>query len=201
MANRPLRVAAALLAAASLSACASTVVTRPDYVSAGLAAPVLQGRAVIVMDDAFRGQTLTVHPTSFTGSATTIIEPIGPVVAAVGEKIFDVGFSGGSAVAAQPGADAYNVALRLDGFSYAYDQLSSLGFAITPKVTVTLTADARAPDGRALVHKAYSRQDFTVGAYAISTQPAEKINQGLHLALGEIFREMLDDIKAADTRP
>jgi hypothetical protein len=37
-----------------------------------------------------------------------------------------------------------NRPLRLDGFSHAYGQLSSLGFAITPEVTVTLSADAEA---------------------------------------------------------
>lgn len=199
MASKVVSTACALAGAASLSACASTVTTRPDYVAAGLAAPVVQGHAVIVMDDAFRNQVITAHPTSLTGSATTITEPVGSVVSVVGEKVFDAGFSGGSDVAAQPGADAYNVVLRLDAFSYAYDQLSNLGFSITPKVTVAINADVRGPDGKPLVHKTYSRPDFTVGSYVASTKPAEKINQGLHLALSEIFRDMLDDIKAAAT--
>lgn len=200
MQSKAFCAAAALLVATSLAGCASTVIPHPEYVSAGLAAPLIDGKAVIVMDQALRNQVLTTHPTSFTGSATTLAEPVGPIIAMVGEKIFDAGFSGGSEVASQGQPGAYNVTLRMDGFSYAYDQLSSLSFAVTPKVSVTLSADATGPAGAPLLHKSYSRTDFTTGSYVASLQPAEKINQGFHLALSEIFREMLDDLKAAAGR-
>ncbi|RAK59727.1 hypothetical protein DJ021_07880 [Phenylobacterium hankyongense] len=185
------------LAGLGATACTTTSQVHPEYVSAGLSAPVVQGKAVIVMDAAARNGTVTAHPTSLTGAATSITEPMGPIIAATGQKVFGAGFSGGAQVADQPQPDAYAVALRSDSFSFKYDQLSNLGFAITPKVSVGVTADVAAPGGKPLLHKSYTRTDITTGAYAASLNPPEKINQALHMALGEIWREVLDDIKAA----
>jgi uncharacterized lipoprotein YajG len=75
--------------------------------------------------------------------------------------------------------------------------LSNLGFAITPKVTVSLTVEALTPDGRSLFRKHYVRTDYTTGAYLASVNPAEKVNRSLDLALGEIFRDVADDLRAA----
>lgn len=185
------------LVAVSLGACTSTATVHPDYVSAGVSAPVVQGRAVLVMDEAQRKQVISSHPTSFTGGGSSLVEPVGPIIETVGQKIFNAGFSGGATVSDKPAADAYDVIVHLDNYTYAFDQLSSLGLAITPKVTVSITANVRGPGDRALFHKTYARRDFTIGAYAASLHPEEKINQGLHMALGEIFRDILDDTAKA----
>jgi hypothetical protein len=60
-----------------------------------------------------------------------------------------------------------------------------------------MTADVYSPDGKAVLHKTYSKADGTPGKYGISATPAEKINEGLHMALGQMFRDLLDDIAAA----
>lgn len=185
------------LVALSLGACTTTVAAKPEYVSAGLAAPVVQGKAVLVMEPSLQSRSVSAHPDSLTGSATSLNVPIGGVIREVGRKVFANGFSGGADVAAESQPGAYDVVLRLDGFSYKYDQLSNLGFAITPKVTVALTSEATGPDGSLLFRKRYERADYATGAYLASLQPGEKINQSLHLALGEIFREMLDDVAKA----
>ena len=195
--RRLVLVAAAFAATSLLSACGSTVASRPDYVSAGLAAPVVQGPAVIVMDDALQNQMITAHPTSYTGSATTITFPIGAIIRDVGQKVFGVGFSGGSTTATEARLGAYGVKLLLNDFSFKYDQLSSLGFEIRPKVTIGLSVAAVGPDGATLFTKRYEKVDYLVASYAFSSNPAEKINQALHMALGEIFREILDDVVEA----
>jgi hypothetical protein len=189
-----LRTAAVAISAAVLSACATTVAPRADLVAAGVASPVVQGKATLVMPSAAANQTITAHPTSFTGSATSITFPMGQIVRTVGEKVFGAGFSKGVATGETAAPDTYGVSVDVSNFSYAYDQASNLGFAITPKVSVQMTADVRSPDGKALLHKTYSKADVTPGKYAISGQPAEKINEGLHMALGQMFRDLLDDI-------
>ena len=197
MINRVLRAATVALMAASLAACASTIAPRPELVAAGVATPVVQGKATLVMSAAAANQTISPHPTSFTGAATTITIPMGQIVRAIGEKVLGAGFSKGAATSETPVADTYAVAVDVSNFSYAYDQASNLGFAITPKVTVQMTADVRAPDGKAVLHKTYSKADVTPGKYGISGKPAEKINEGLHMALGQMFRDLLDDIAAS----
>lgn len=68
---------------------------------------------------------ITAHPTS-AGSATTITFPIF-IIRDVGQKIFGVGFSGGSSTATEARPRLCGVKLLLNDFSFKYDQLSSLG--------------------------------------------------------------------------
>ncbi len=192
-----LKVALVALAAIILAACTSTIAPRPELVAAGIAAPIVQGKATLVMSNSQVNQVLTPHPTSFTGSATSINVPMGQIVRAIGEKVLAAGFAGGVVTNETPIAGSYAVMVEVANFSFAYDQASNLGFAITPKVSVQMMADVKSPDGKALVHKTYSKADVTPGKYAISGQPAEKINEGLHMALSQMFRELLDDIGVA----
>lgn len=192
-----LRSALVAIAATVLAACASTVAPRPDLLSAGVAGPVVKGKATLVMSSAMVNQTISAHPTSFTGAATSINFPMGQIVRTAGEKILGAGFSNGVVTSESAASDTYGVSVDVSNFTYAYDQASNLGFAITPKVSLQMTADVRSPDGKALLHKTYSQNDVTPGKYAISGKPAEKINEGLHMALGQMFRDLLDDIAAA----
>ena len=197
MIRNVLKGAAACAAALSLAACASTIAPRPELVAAGVSVPVVQGKATLVMPAATLNQTISPHPTSFTGSATSINIPMGQIVRGVGEKILGVGFSGGVTTGETAAPGSYAISVDVANFSYAYDQASNLGFAITPKVSVQMTADVKGPGGKAVLHKTYAKADVTPGKYGISGQPAEKINEGLHMALGQMFRDLLDDIAAA----
>lgn len=180
-----------------LAACASTVAPRPELIAAGVAAPLVQGKATLVMSSAAVNQSISAHPTSFTGSATSITFPMGQIVRTAGEKVFGAGFSKGVVTSETAAPETYGVSVDVSNFTYAYDQASNLGFAITPKVSLQMAADVRSPDGKTLLHKTYSKTDVTPGKYGISGQPAEKINEGLHMALGQMFRDLLDDIAAA----
>ena len=119
-----MRNAFALLAAVgalALGACTTTVAARPDYVMAGYAAPVLKGRAALVMSDEARRQIITAHPNSFTGGGTQIAIPIGAIVQLAGEKVLAAAASDGvlTQPAATPGAYAFVVSE--EGFTYKYD--------------------------------------------------------------------------------
>ncbi len=184
-----------------LTGCTTTLASRPDYiVTSGGGGLPLQGEAVIVMDNGLRDQVITAHPESVTGAATSIVLPIGQIIRDVSTKILGPVFAGGASVAATPRPNAYGVLLRLDSFSFKYDQLSNLGFAITPKVSVAMTIEAVDADGKKLFRRTYQRKDYSSGAYVASLQPAEKINKNLHLALGEIFRDVSDDLRAARSK-
>lgn len=193
------RVAACALASLTLllGACTTTVASRPELVSAGMAAPLVKGKATLVMTQEDVLRTIKASPTSLTGSATSINVPVGQILRGVGEKILDAGFSEGTDVAAKAEPNSWSVAVSISKFTYAYDQLSSLGFAITPKVSVGFDADVVGPDGTRILRKNYERNDFTTGKYVASMKPAEKINEGLHLALGDLFRQLMDDIASA----
>lgn len=184
------------LAAAALGGCATTAGVHHEYVKAEQTAPSVSGEAVIMLD---RNQTITASPKSLTGGAWTLTEPVGEIMATTAETIFDAGFSGGSSVGAAPKPEAYAIGLKLQDFSYKYDQLSNLGFAVTPKVTVAVDADVLAPGGKPGLHKSYSRKDYSGGAYIMSADPPERINKALHLALAEIFRDLLRDIAALNS--
>lgn len=197
MMRRALQAITVALLATSLAACTSTIGSRPELVAAGISAPLVQGKATLVMSASASNQTISPHPTSFTGAATSITIPMGQIVRGVGEKILGAGFSQGVTTGEVAAPTTYGVNVEVANFSYAYDQASNLGFAITPKVSVQMIADVNAPDGKSVLHKTYSKADVTPGKYGISGQPAEKINEGLHLALGQMFRDLIDDIAAA----
>lgn len=193
-------IAAIVLGGLVSTACTTTLQSNPSYVAAGLAAPVVKGKAVLVLDEELQDRVITAHPTSYTGGATSISAPMGEIVADVGDKILDAAFSDGAEVSSSPKAGSHDIKVELNDFSYMYDQLSSLGFQIKPKVTVALTANAVGPDGAVLINKKYTRKDYLVAAYVISGKPAEKINEALHMALGDIFREIVDDVVKAKSQ-
>jgi hypothetical protein len=162
------------------------------------AAGLLAGKGVIVMDKALQDQLIKKqHPDSFTGGATSLTFPIGVSIRDTALKTLGPSFADGAEVAEAAKPQAYGVVLRLDGFTYKYDSMSSLGFAITPRVTVTLTAEGLGPDGKSLFRKAYTRQDFTAGAYVASFKPKEKVLGSFQKALDEIFVEIQTDLTTA----
>lgn len=158
-------------------------------------APASASKGVIVMDRALQDQLVTkLHPNSFTGAATSLSFPIGAAIRDAALKTLAISFADGVEVAETGKPETYSIALRLDGFAYKYDSMSTLGFAITPRVTVKLTVEVTGPDGKALFRKAYSREDFTAGAYVATFKPKEKVIGSLEKALVAIFSDVQTDL-------
>lgn len=201
---RRLLIGAALVAAAlAATACTSTVAVKPEYISAGYAAPVVKGRAVLLMSQAEREAVITAHPNSYTGAATQIAAPSGAIIAAVGEKVLGAAMSEGVLVQPAAATGAYTFHVSTQEFSFKYDQLSSLGFAVTPKVTVRLGATVTDPQGRKLIDgKPFEARDFSAtGAYLATLHPQEKINQSFHQAVADLFRRIVDETAVASRSP
>ena len=161
---------------------------------------VVSGKGVVVISDTLLAMQLNQHPNSYTGGFITVTVPIGEVIRDQGLAMLKPRFSDGveTANAAQPGA--YNIAMRLDGFEFKYDGLVNLGMAVTPEVTITVTADVTRPDGTLLLHKAYNRTKFKGGSYFASLKPRERVITTLGNALGQIYNDIARDI-ANDTPP
>lgn len=194
------RFGAVAILGLALAACTSTIAYNPNYVSAGLASPAVTGAAAVVMTRQDQEQSVTAHPTSYTGSATSITAPVGVIIREAALQVFGKAFSQGAMAAEAPTLGVFGIKLKLDDFTYKYDQLSTLGFEIKPKVTVALTVEAISPSGAVIFSKRYERSDYLVGAYVIAAKPEEKINEALHRALAEIFRDVVDDVVAAKAR-
>jgi hypothetical protein len=165
-------------------------------------ATMIDGKGVLVIDDTLMKLSLKQHPSSYTGALTTVTVKMGEKLRDNGTVTLKPRFTGGTETDVVAQAGAYNITLRLDGFSFKYDSLSSMGMAVTPRVTITITADVTGPSGAAILHKAYNRTDLTAGHYIASFKPAEKVQNSLDKALGEIFNDMATDIAAvAETAP
>lgn len=187
--------AAPIAQAAPVETPAAAPAVTADAPVATPVAPVTASRGVIVMDRALQDQLVTkLHPNSFTGAATSLSFPIGAAIRDAALKTLAISFADGVEVAEAGKPEAYSIALRLDGFAYKYDSMSSLGFAITPRVTVKLMVDVTGPDGKALFRKAYSREDFTAGAYVATFKPKEKVIGSLEKALVAIFSDVQTDL-------
>ncbi len=159
------------------------------------AAAAVTGKGVLVIDDVLLNQVLKQHPTSMTGALLTATWPVGQQLRDQGIADLKATFTDGVDTATTAQAGAYNIVLRLDNFSYKYAQ-TAMGFSVTPKVSLTITADITAPDGTTTTHKSYVRKDFSAGAYVASLNPPKKVIAAANAAVDDIYAEMDKDIIA-----
>jgi hypothetical protein len=87
----------------------------------------------------------------------------------------------------------YNIKTDLRNFSYKFDQLSNLGFAITPKVSLELHAVVTDANGKVLLEKNYTKVDFKGETYAAAIEPMQKMNMTIHKAVAECYKELAKD--------
>ena len=182
---------------ASASSSSSTAsASSSSSAAAATSAAVIPGKATLVIDTALLNTVLNQHPSSFTGALTSLTVPIGEKLRDKGIETLKARFSDGAdtATSSQPGV--YDITLTTSGFAYKYDQVSNAGMAITPRVTLTVTADVTSPAGATLLHKDYVRTDYPGATYMMSFHPGQKVLDALDKALGEIFTDMGNDIAA-----
>jgi hypothetical protein len=95
-----------------------------------------------------------------------------------------------AAVTAENSTD-YRVILtpRVIKLTYAYNQLKNFGFAITPQVDMELELRVIGPGQDADDLRVFRSGTVDGDTYVLSGQPAEKVNQLVHLTL---FKLMTD---------
>lgn len=187
-------LAMVMLGSSMLVGCASSLQYNPKYVGGAGTGANIEGKATLVMSDEAQKMVFTGGPSSLTGAATSITLPMGQISREAGLVVLGGSFKDGVQVAVANTDGTYNLDVQVRNFSYKYDQLSNLGMAVTPKVSVEMVAKVYDAQGKEIVDKTYSRTDFKGDTYMISTQPAEIVNENFHRAVSDMFRELVKDI-------
>lgn len=183
-----------------LAGCSFNAGYNPSYLPTQPMAMGIAGKSLVVIDAADASWSYTGKPTSFTGGATSLTVPLGEISRQVALKVFGAAFKEGADFRNEVGdASAYRLVVKpkVTRFSYAYSQLENLGFAITPKVDLELHVLLISPGGQTLLDKNYPSGLTSGDTYVLSGQPAEKVNQILHLTLFKLMTLAAEDAKRA----
>jgi len=195
------RIGGLLLALALLvetAGCAYNVGYSSTYLPPAETRERVSGEAMIYMPAEDEQWVYSGHPTSFTGSATTLSIPLGSITQQIAVRAFFQCFSSVQTCSNLTDKSGYLVAVqpRVQRFEYAYNQLKNLGFAITPQVWVDLHVHAYAPDGKVILDKVYESEMCEGETYVMSGSPSEKVNAEVHQVLWRLMSQAVTDIEA-----
>jgi hypothetical protein len=199
MKPRFVRFVGAVLAVLAVAGCSSTSSYNPSYLAAARrpATVLSDGKVLLVttqQDDAY---VYTGNPTSFTGSATTLTIPLGSIVRETAIAAFTDTFKGGVDAASQvtdPTRYLVIVAPKLVTFSYEYNQLKNIGFAITPTAVVNVDVRVLDAKGAPRWQRSYASGPVEGPAYMLNTSPGEEISKVTHKALYDVFAKAAADV-------
>jgi hypothetical protein len=185
-----------------LSGCSHVATYNPAYLSAPppAASERMDGKVLVYTERADDNYVFSGNPTSFTGGATTLTVPLGQITREVAVYAFGRHF--------KDGADAGNSLESLAGyraiirprvlsFTYEYNQLQNLGFAITPGVTLEIETQLLDQSGKTIYAKKHASALAQGQAYMVSGTPGERINQLVHETLYKLMDEAARDVKRA----
>lgn len=132
-------------------------------------------------------------PTSLTGGATTLELPLGIITRELTYEYFAQYYS--DVTRTKNLTANYNLIIspEITHFEYEYDQLSNLGFAITPKLSFNLNVQVY-NEQNLVMNKVYESGVQNASWYMISGQPGEKINKLLHESLFQLLGRVKNDI-------
>ena len=194
-----LRYTLIALTLVTMVGCTSTATYNPGYEARDqYPSESLPGRALILTDTSDDSLTLSQSPSSFTGGGTTINVQVGQIIKQVATNVFDALFEGGAASSNDPSAAAeYTVVVKPThgSLDFEYDSLENVGFAITPKATVTIRVEVSDPSGDTLIENVYSSGVVAGDTYVASSEPSEKINKVIHVAVGRAIAEAARDLR------
>lgn len=185
-----------------LAGCSHVATYNPAYLSAPppAASERMDGKVLVYTERADDNYVFSGNPTSFTGGATTLTVPLGQITREVAVYAFGRHF--------KDGADASNKLENLAGyraiirprvlsFTYEYNQLQNLGFAITPGVTLEIETQLLDQSGKTVYAKKHASALAQGQAYMVSGTPGERINQLVHETLYKLMDEAARDVKRA----
>ncbi len=190
----------AVLLAALLAGCSHTATYNSAYLSAPppVADDRVDGKALIYTERADDAYVFSGNPTSFTGGGTTLSEPLGQITREVAVYVFGRYFKDGAdARNSLDNLSGYRVVVRprLLGFSYEYNQLQNLGFAITPGVTLEIETQLFDQSGKSYYSKRFASGLSQGHTYFVSGEPGERINQLTHETMYKLMEQAAQDIK------
>jgi hypothetical protein len=195
---RVLAVAATLLA---VGGCAHTGAYNAGYLAAARrpVATLCEGKVLVVTTQQEDAYLYEGHPTSLTGAATTLTVPLGAITKEAAIAAFSDAFRGGAeASATVHDADRFAAVIspRPVSFTYEYNQLKNVGFAVTPTAVVSI--DLRVLDGVGGTRweKVYASGPVEGPSYMLNTSPQEEIVKVTHKAIYDLMSKAAVDVAA-----
>lgn len=187
-------------AIALLSGCAPMATYNPAYVGqpAFQETDKVDGRVLVYTERVDDDTPFVGPPTSFTGGGTKLTIPLGVISREIAATVFGAIFKGGATKDNVLGKAAdFRVVIKpkVSSFSYEYNQLKNLGFAITPTVVLSLQVATLATDGSVLQTRSYDSGTVEMPAYIISGSPGEEIGKAAHKALFDLMTRAAIDVR------
>lgn len=199
---------AALVAAAALSLSACTYTTRFNPALFDSPPPPeterVDGRVLVMtaaQDDAWIHSG---HPSSFTGSGTTLQIPLGEITREAAVKAFGDLFRGGVDRSNHVvGLESYRVVVapRTVKFDFKYNALRNVGFAITPQAGVQVEVSLLDARGAPAWQRTYDSGLEDGRTYFLAGDPGDRVAEATHRALLRVMRQAAADVKGVLLAP
>lgn len=199
--SRTMRFSVSVAAAAALMAgCSFQAGMNPTYFNPSPRNydEKIAGIGAIEMPRAVQDETFSGKPTSFTGGGTNLTLPLGAISREAANLAFRDVFAGGAKVVESANSGPRYSAVvkpRITRFSYEYNQLKNVGFAITPTTTMSLSVTLADTDGKQMWEKTFDSVNFEGETYFVSGSPGEEISKTAHKALMKLMQEAADAVQ------
>jgi hypothetical protein len=156
----------------------------------------ISGKVLVVMSSDEENYTLELKPSSFTGGAIAAVFDIGRMTKEITMSSYSVMFTEGAYFSNQP-ESGYSILVTpsINKLDYKFDQMSALGFAVTPIVDVSLMINIIDADGNSTFSREYISGEVKGKAYMVSGSPHEEINKVLHKTIFDLVEDSKNDLK------
>lgn len=160
----------------------------------------LPGKALVYVTETDANYIYKGKPTSFTGGGTTLSIGLGEITTRIAVSVFGNVFSEGAQhKSTLDEADQFTIVVtpKMTSFSYAYNQIKNLGFAITPQVDMSLDVKVNNLQGATVLQKTYESGMVDGETYMMSGSPGEEVSKAVHKALTSLMNQAAIDTYAA----
>jgi hypothetical protein len=198
---RSCRLILGTVAVLAVAGCAHTGAYNAAYLAAArkpVPAPC-DGKVLVVTTATEDAYVYKGNPTSFTGAATTLTVPLGAIVKEATLAAFGDAFrAGAEASAAIHDADRFTAVVSPHpvSFTYEYNQLKNVGFAITPTAVVSIDVHVLDATGAIRWQKVYASGPVEGPSYMLNTAPQEEIVKVTHKAVYDVMAKAAGDVAA-----
>lgn len=156
----------------------------------------IEGKALIHNTESEDRYVYSGKPTSFTGGGTSLSMPLGEITRRIATDAFSEIFTQGAEYSQSlDNLDTYAIVVHpvATQYSYAYNQMKNMGFAITPQVDLRIQVTVVDAAGNSLLDKTYSSGMRDGDAYMISGAPGEEVSKATHKVISDLMREATTD--------
>lgn len=196
----------AVLLAGALAGCAHQATYNAAHLEEARkpAAQKLDGKVLVLTSAEQDAYVFKGNPTSLTGGASTLTIPLGAITRESARAAFADAFNGGAdaaSEAAQRKDYVLVVSPRVTEYSYEYNQLKNLGFAITPIVRATLNMRVLDAGGNATWERTYQSGDVEGSSWMVNFDPGESMSKLTHKVIYDLIAKSAGEIADQVLKP